>query len=51
MFRDDITVIDEVVIKGRCIVILEALQQQVLRKVKIGMNADNENHIKLFDMP
>ena len=31
MFRDDMAVIDVVVIKGRCIVIPEALQQQELK--------------------
>ena len=36
MFRDDMAVIDWVVIKGRCIIILEALQQQVLKQLHIN---------------
>ena len=35
MFRDDMAVIDGVVIKGRCIVIPEALQQQALKQLYI----------------
>ena len=35
MFRDDMAVIDEVVIKGKHIVILKALLQQVLKQLHI----------------
>ena len=35
-FRDDMTVIDELVIKGRCIVIPEALQQQLIKQLHIN---------------
>ena len=35
-FRDDMAVIDGAVIKGRCIVIPEALQQQVLEQLHIN---------------
>ena len=34
--RDDMAVIDGVVIKGRCIVIPHALQQQVLKQLHIN---------------
>ena len=40
MFRDQMAVIDEVVIIGRCIVIPEALKQQVLKQLYI-------NHISI----
>ena len=36
MFRDDMAVINGVVIKGRCIVIPKALQQQVLKQLHIN---------------
>ena len=59
------TVIDRVILKGRCIVIYESLLRQVLEQLHvimgiektkilemywIGMNMDIENHIKLLCM-
>ena len=35
-FRDDMQVIDGIVIKGKCIVIPKALQQQVLKQLHIN---------------
>ena len=35
-FRDNMTVIDEVIIKGRCIVVLEAIQKQALQQLCIN---------------
>ena len=70
MFRDNMTVIDGIVIKGTHIVMPEALHLKMLKQLHInhmdientkllvhksiywiGMNADIENHIKLFYMP
>ena len=36
MYRDDKAVIDGVVIKGKCIVILKVFQQQVLKQLHIN---------------
>ena len=50
-FRDGMAVIDRVVIKGRCIVIQEALQQQTLKQLHInltGIKKLSSRHTNLF---